>query len=276
MYSITEELKSNGFSMTRLDSIIKNSNDKRVFNTLEYFCIVIVMEDISLTVEKITYDIKAGNMVFLGPQKNIGFGEIAGQNTFLISFSASFYERSVKDSLFLNSRLFFNYGSDIFMAPFSNREQMKVVFIDRMESFRRKDQSLYISAAHNAIERLMLDAFLYIPSEEAEKEIKFDYLYGVNRFKILLQKDYKKAKTVAYYANELCITSRKLTEMTEFVLGKPAKQVIVEKLVSESTKLLRYSNYTISQIAFEIGFTNEANFTNFIKKNTGRTPSEVH
>jgi AraC-like DNA-binding protein len=64
--------------------------------------------------------------------------------------------------------------------------------------------------------------------------------------------------------------------MTEFVLGKPAKQVIVEKLVSESTKLLRYSNYTISQIAFEIGFTNEANFTNFIKKNTGKTPSEVH
>jgi AraC-like DNA-binding protein len=152
---------------------------------------------------------------------------------------------------------------------------MRVVFMDRMESFRKKDKSLYLSAAHNAIERLMLDAFLHIPTEDVKKDIKFDYLYCVNKFKVTLQRDYKTAKKVSHYAAELNVTPRKLTEMTEYVLGKSAKHVIIEKLISESKKMLSYTNYTISQIAYELGFSDEGNFTNFFKKHTQKNPSEM-
>lgn len=275
MYIITNQLKENGFSVNRLDQIIKRNNNNRKFNTLEYFCIYIIMEDIQLKVENNIYDVKAGNIVFVGPQKNIEFGNIPGYDTFLIVFSSSFYERSIKDSLFLNSQLFFNYNSDIFIAPFINIEQMRVVFMERMENFRLKDKSLYVSAAHNAIERLILDAFLHIPTEEVKKDIKFDYLYCVNKFKVILQRDYKKAKKVSHYASELNITPRKLTEMTEYVLGKSAKHVIIEKLISESKKMLAYTNLTISQIAYELGFSDEGNFTNFFKKHAEKNPSEM-
>lgn len=233
------------------------------------------MENITLTVENTRYDIAAGNIVFVGPQKSIEFGQTRGYDVYTVVFSASFYERSVKDSLFLNSQLFFNYNSDIFTAPFINIEEMRVVFMNRMESFRNKDKSLYMSAAHNAIERLILDAFLHIPTEEVKKDIKFDYLYCVNKFKVLLQRDYKIAKKVSHYAGELNITPRKLTEMTEYVLGKSAKHIIIEKLITESKKMLSYTNYTISQIAYELGFSDEGNFTNFFKKHTEKNPSEM-
>lgn len=233
------------------------------------------MENIKLTVENTAHNVAAGNIVFLGPQKSIEFGKARGHETFIITFSSSFYERSIKDSLFLNSQLFFNYNSDIFIAPFINIEEMRVVFLDRMETFRNKDKSLYLSAAHNAIERLILDAFLHIPTEEVKKDIKFDYLYCVNKFKVLLQRDYKTAKKVSHYASELNITPRKLTEMTEYVLGKSAKHVIIEKLITESKKMLSYTNYTISQIAYELGFSDEGNFTNFFKKHAEKNPSEM-
>lgn len=275
MYIITNQLKENGFSVNRLDQIIKRNNNNRKFNTLEYFFIYIVMEDIEMIVDNNTHCITSGNIVFLGPQKSFEFGNTPGYDTFIIAFSSSFYERSIKDSLFLNSQLFFNYNSDIFIAPFINIEQMRVVFMERMENFRRKDRSLYVSAAHNAIERLILDAFLHIPTEEVKKDIKFDYLYCVNRFKVILQRDYKIAKKVSHYASELNITPRKLTEMTEYVLGKNAKHVIIEKLISESKKMLMYTNLTISQIAYELGFTDEGNFTNFFKKHTEKNPSEM-
>lgn len=275
MYIITDQLKENGFSVNRLDQIIKRNNNKRQFNTLEYFCIYIIMENINLIVENTSYNITSGNIVFLGPQKSMEFGKAKGQDIFIVSFSSSFYERSIKDSLFLNSQLFFNYNSDIFIAPFTNVEEMRVVFMDRMESFRNKDKSLYLSAAHNAIERLILDAFLHIPTEEVKKDIKFDYLYCVNKFKVVLQRDYKMAKKVSHYASELNVTPRKLTEMTEYVLGKSAKHVIIEKLVTESKKMLSYTNYTISQIAYELGFSDEGNFTNFFKKHTQKNPSEM-
>lgn len=275
MYIITDQLKDIGFSVNRLDHIIKRNNNKRKLNTLEFYCIYIVMQNIRITVENIAYDIEAGNIVFVGPQKDIEFSPTRGLDVLLVAFSSTFYERSVKDSLFLNSQLFFNYNSDIFIAPFVNKEEMRVVFMDRMESFRKKDKSLYVSAAHNAIERLILDAFLHIPTDDVKKDVKFDYLYCVNRFKIILQRDYKISKKVSHYASELNITPRKLTEMTEYVLGKTAKHIIIEKLIHESKKMLNYSNFTISQIAYELGFSDEGNFTNFFKKHTQKNPSEM-
>ncbi len=275
MYIITDQLRENGFSVIRLDQIIKRNNNKRKFNTLEYFCIYIIMEDLHLIVENTSHDIPAEHIVFVGPQKKVEFPEEPGHEVYIITFSSTFFERSVKDSLFINSQLFFNYNSEIFIAPFTNIHEMRVVFIDRMESFRKKDKSLYLSAAHNAIERLMLDAFLHIPTEEVKKDIKFDYLYCVNKFKVILQRDYKIAKKVSHYASELNVTPRKLTEMTEYVLGKSAKHIIIEKLVTESKKMLSYSNYTISQIAYELGFSDEGNFTNFLKKHTKKNPSEM-
>ncbi|UOU97353.1 helix-turn-helix domain-containing protein [Chryseobacterium daecheongense] len=275
MYTITDQLKDMGFSINPLDYIIKRNNNHRQFNTSDYFCIFIVLQDLDLHVENVFHSIKAGNIVFIGPQKNIVFGKSKGPEIYIIAFSSCFYERSTKDSLFLNSQLFFNYSSDIFVAPFLNKVEMKVIFMERMKSFQEKDESLYVAAAHNAIERLMLDAFLHIPSEEIKKDYNFEYLYYVNKFKVILQRDYKKAKKVSYYANELNITSRKLTEMTEYIFGKTAKQLIIEKLIAEFEKAINFSNRTISEISYELGFSDEGNFSNFIKKHAGKYPSEM-
>ncbi len=275
MYVITDQLKNIGFSVTRIDELIRRNNLSRQFSTLEFYCIYIFMEDIEVEVENIPYSISSGHIGFLGPQKQIVFNEESGSGVLCIVFSSSFYERSSKDSLFLNSQLFFNYHTDFFIAPFTNTEQMRVIFMQHMETFRLKDENLYVSAAHNAIERLILDALLYVPNDEIKKDIKFDYLHYVNRFKILLQRDFKKEKKVAHYAKELNITSRRLSEMTEYVLGKTAKGIIIEKVISEFKKALSFTNFTISEISFDLGFSDEGNFSNFVKKHTGKNPSEM-
>jgi AraC family transcriptional regulator, transcriptional activator of pobA len=275
MYIITDQLKNLGVSLNRMDHLIERNHHNRHFNTLEYYCIYIFLESIKVEVENIPYSIRAGHIAFLGPQKQIVFGKGSASHILSISFSAGFYERSSRDSLFLHSQLFFNYHTDFFIAPFSNTEHMRVIFMERMEAFRQKDENLYVSAAHNAIERLILDAFLYIPNEEIKKDVKFDYLHYVNRFKVLLQRDYKKEKKVAHYASELNITSRRLTEMTEYVLGKTAKNIIIEKVITEFKKTLAFTNSTISEISFDLGFSDEGNFSNFVKKHTGKNPSEM-
>lgn len=166
----------------------------------------------------------------------------------MITFSSSFYERSLKDSQILNTQLFFNYHSEIFVAPLINIKQMKIVFLDRMENFRRRDEILYQFAIRNAIEKLMLDALLHIPVDNINTNINSEDLYYLNKFRVILHRDYRKAKKVSHYANELNVTSRKLTEMCEKTLGKSAKRIIIEKVIAESEKMMRLSNDTISQI----------------------------
>jgi AraC family transcriptional regulator, transcriptional activator of pobA len=272
---ITDQIKNDGFSINRLDNMIKTKKDEKKFNTQEYFCICIVLKKVQLISNKIIYTIQSNSTIFLGPYKNFEFTGSLDNKIFVITFSSDFYERSIKESQILNSQLFFNYKSDIFVTPFINIEHMKIVFLDRMESFRQKDEVLYRFAVRNAIEKIMLDASLYISDQEINTKINSEYLYYINKFRGVLQRDYRKVKKVSHYANELNITSRKLTEMSEKILGKSAKRVIIEKIITESEKMLRLSNDTISQISYKLGFDNEGNFTNFFKKHKGIKPSLI-
>ncbi|KIC63515.1 helix-turn-helix domain-containing protein [Chryseobacterium taiwanense] len=275
-YTITERLKKTGFSMNPLGYVIDRNQGKKDFNTIEYFNIWFVFDDLEMIIEGQTYDVKGLSTVFVGPHKNISFGECKGKEAYVFSFSSIFYEQSSTDSVFLNSTLFFNYGKEVFISPYLGdvpKDIMRYFLINRLLDFQKKDEVLFVSAAHNTLETIILDALLAI-NPEVEKDEKLEYVSYVNRFRVMLQRDFKTEKKVSYYANALHITTRKLTSMTEFIAGKSAKEMIIDKLVNEFEKSVKYTTLTISEISYQLGFSDEANFTNFIKKHTGKKPTE--
>lgn len=276
MHQITNQLHKIGFSISLISNIIKRQNYQKQFNTQEYFCILLTAQDLDLIISGRAYKIIGGNAVFIGPQKDVEIENAFGKEIYVIAFSSGFYDKSAKDSLFLNSQVFFNSQSEIFISPyFGNNEYNQIVLVERLLKFQNKDESLYISAAHNAIEGLILDAYLHVENQHIEKDERMEYVSYVNRFRVLLQRDFKIAKKVSHYADELKISVRRLTEMTEYVYGKSAKQLIIEKVKIECEKSIKFSNLTMSEIAFDLGFNDEGNFSNFVKKHTGKKPSEM-
>ncbi len=276
MYQITDQLINLGFSINLISTIIKRNNYQKRFNTSEYFCILLVEQDLDLYVSSLPYTIKGGNSIFIGPQKDVEIKNAYDKAVYVIVFSAGFYDKTSKDSIFLNSQIFFNSHSEIFVAPyFGNKTYNQVILIERMMKFQTKDESLYISAAHNTIEGLILDAYLSVENLVTEKDNRLDYVSYVNRFRVLLQRDFKTSKKVSHYADQLNISIRRLTEMTEHAYGKSAKQIIIEKVKNECEKSIKFSNFTMSEIAYDLGFSDEGNFSNFVKKHTGKKPSEM-
>ncbi|MCY0976463.1 helix-turn-helix domain-containing protein [Chryseobacterium wangxinyae] len=276
MYQITNQLHKIGFSIDLISNIIRRNNFQKKFNTKQFFCILLVAKDIDLIISGIQYEIKGGNAVFIGPMKDVEFGDAYGKEIYVIVFSADFYDKSMKDSVFMNSQVFFNSRSDVFISPyFGNNKYNEVILVERLLKFQSKDESLYISAAHNAIEGLILDAYLHVDEHHTEADERLEYVSFVNRFRVLLQRDFKTAKKVLYYSQELKISSRRLTEMCEYVYGKSAKQIIIEKIKIECEKAIKFSNFTMSEIAYDLGFNDEGNFSNFVKKHTGKKPSEM-
>src|SRR5690554_3353479 len=281
-YQITEELTIDGFSINPAHLLIERNQEKRDFNTLDYFVIHIIMEDAELTVDNSKYNLPKGNLVFLGPGKNIvlGSGYERENGVYVIAFSSSFFEKSANDSLLLHSELFFN-NSGVFIVPaIGSTEDIKKLIIGRIDLYETKGNlGLYITVAHNCVEILLLDGLLLINEEKEEKEKlqyrKITYLDVVNKFRILLQKNFKKERSVTFYAEQLHISPRRLTDMCEEVLRKSAKQVIIEKIVSESVRMLKHSRFTISEVGYELGFSDEGNFSTFIKKHIGKIPSDL-
>lgn len=281
MYKITDELNENGFSVNSVDLLIKRNNGSRAFNTLDYFVILIAVSEAVFTIQGIDYKVKKGSLTFLSPAKNIEFcPNCNGEgNVYALTFSASFFERSAKDTMLLYSNLFFNTALPFVttQASIPIDEVLKLI-INRLALYKTKQNNgLYISVAHNCVEALLLDGLFYVDENicEINDTRKFTFLDIVNRFRILLQQNYQTEKQVSFYADKLHITPRRLSEMTESVLGKSAKQVIIDKMVGEGSRMLKNSNKTISEIAYDLGFNDEANFSTFIKKHTNKNPRMI-
>lgn len=80
---------------------------------------------------------------------------------------------------------------------------------------------------------------------------------------------------VAHYARQLHTTPQNLNAACKRQTGKPASVIISAHIVSEASRLLRYTQQSVSEIAYQLGFKDNSHFTKYFKKNTGSTPSQI-
>ncbi|NQX39059.1 Helix-turn-helix domain-containing protein [Pedobacter steynii] len=79
----------------------------------------------------------------------------------------------------------------------------------------------------------------------------------------MIQERFKVHSKVSDYALELSISQRKLQKVTEAVLGKSPKQLIIECLILENKRLLVHGTISIKEIGYHLGFDEPSNFTKF-------------
>ena len=88
-----------------------------------------------------------------------------------------------------------------------------------------------------------------------------------------LDTHFKTDHEIGFYASQLAITSKTLNNLCKKTLGKTAGEIITEKLNMEAKKLLLYSHQTLSEIAYELGFSDPSHFNKFFKRQIGVLPA---
>lgn len=91
-------------------------------------------------------------------------------------------------------------------------------------------------------------------------------------FKVLLSKNLFHHKDVGFYAQQLHVTPKYLSEVLLAETGKPAKQLINGFIFLEAKSLLRQTSMTINEICDWLGYTDSSYFTKAFKKREGMTP----
>jgi AraC family transcriptional regulator, transcriptional activator of pobA len=92
------------------------------------------------------------------------------------------------------------------------------------------------------------------------------------RFTKLVETHYKSIHGVKEYADMLHVTPNHLNRLIKKQSQKTASSIIQERLIKEMKVLLKYSNKNISEIAFELNFTDVAHFSHYFKQATQMTP----
>jgi AraC-like DNA-binding protein len=94
----------------------------------------------------------------------------------------------------------------------------------------------------------------------------------LKNFFALLDTAFKTNHETQFYADALNTTSKTLNTACKKFLGSTASAVINEKLTAESKKLLLYSYQNLTELAFELGFSDASHFNKFFKRQTGVLP----
>ena len=96
----------------------------------------------------------------------------------------------------------------------------------------------------------------------------------IEKFRALVETNYKKHLPVTAYAEQLGITSGQLTRLCREELGMSSMDVINARMVHEAQRDLVYTTSSIKQLAYTLGFADETYFGRFFRKHTGLSPRE--
>ncbi|MGL4292136.1 MAG: helix-turn-helix domain-containing protein [Bacteroidales bacterium] len=94
------------------------------------------------------------------------------------------------------------------------------------------------------------------------------------RFMREVAEHYRRERSVAFYADKLCLTPKYLSSAVKDASGKLAGQWIDECVILEAKTLLKSSGKSIQQIAEELNFANQSFFGKYFKQHTGMSPSQ--
>ena len=94
------------------------------------------------------------------------------------------------------------------------------------------------------------------------------------RFIHLLETTRPRPRFIEYYASELCVTAKHLSEVCKKVSGRTALQWISEFIENDIRYYLLHTELTIKEIVFHLQFPNASFFGKYVRAHFGKSPSE--
>lgn len=222
------------------------------------------------------YHLKPGDMISLLPDHIIDKYNLSSD--FKGMFVGVTYEYIEKVSVDVHTLL--PYVLDFKSSPMITLEKrevmsLKVLFDELSRTIR--DKSGYYD--RNIIYHL-LHAMLYSLLNIYHRRSRFSSMRR-SRSEILfhsflhhLEHDFKVNRSVAYYAELLCISPKHLSVVAKEITGKTAGEVIDDYVMMAAKMLLSSSSKTVKEIGTELNFPNQSFFGKYFHKHAGVSPNK--
>jgi AraC-like DNA-binding protein len=196
-------------------------------------------------------------------------------------FTEEFLNLGERSDSFHQSPLFKIGGTPILKLDKGQKEFITGVF-KRMLTEQSTDYVFKDEVIRNYINLIIHEAVKMQPSENissqktAAERITSVFLELLERqFPIESTERPLQLKTAQDYADGLNVHVNYLNSAVKKVTGKPTTTHIADRIISEAKALLLHTDWSISQIAYALGFEYPTYFNNFFKKKTGDIPKSI-
>jgi len=120
--------------------------------------------------------------------------------------------------------------------------------------------------------QVLINKLHRLRSKSSKFRLNTKYISQFLEFQKAVESKCTEHKSVQYYADQLNIIPKTLSNITKAVIGKSPKHFIDEVLILQIKRSLINSDLTIKEIAYNSGFDEPSNLFKFFKRHTEQTP----
>jgi AraC family transcriptional activator of pobA len=103
------------------------------------------------------------------------------------------------------------------------------------------------------------------PADAAQVELH-------RRFARVLEQDFARHHDAAHYSDVLAVPPAALSRALTRATGRTTKELIVDRVMLEAARLLRYTDRSVGEVAFATGYTDPLYFSRAFKRRFGEAP----
>lgn len=221
------------------------------------------------------YHIRINTIIFLLPNTIIKLND-AGDDfrlSYFVCLGDIFHETTYK----MEPR-FFHYLKEKPCINIPGNKTSGVDLFMRAASILQADPANRFrdTMARNLLENCLLDAYdknqRYLCRQESEGSSRQHEVF--QKFILLLHNHCQEQREVAFYADQLCISTKYLTDICRRNTGETAKKIIEHLVMLEIKVLLQTSFLSLQSIAEQLNFPDQSYLGRFFKLNEGISPAE--
>lgn len=220
-----------------------------------------------------SYIVNPGKVFFLKPGQTHFWKFNSNPEGYIFFHSKEFYDLHFLNHS-LNSFPFYysNQNPPLLELPQSKTNALTLKFQEIHNEYQQKKLFRELKIA-NLINSIYIDLTRdYTAHTNLEKLVSPNYTNILTRFESLINEHYYNEKFPKFYANQLNITTKHLNRVVKKALNKTSNQLISERIILESKRLIIHTNNNLDSIANTLNFSDYAYFSKFFKSKTGINP----
>tara|TARA_R110001632_G_scaffold148007_1_gene265113 strand:- start:417 stop:1241 length:825 start_codon:yes stop_codon:yes gene_type:complete len=192
----------------------------------------------------------------------------------LIHFNRDFYCIQIHDQEVACDGILYN---NVFEIPFialdnSQSQEIQKIIHDIQTEMENEDSSTE-EMLRTLLKFLILKSIRiwkmqhHLADTRQEADVQF-----LRKFSQLVEQHYKTHHGVADYAELLFVTPKNLSKKIGLISNSSPNQIIKDRIILESKRLLAYTTMTVKEIAYSLNYDDDAYFNRFFTKHTGLSP----
>ena len=233
------------------------------------------------TIDEFSFNVHPNSIYFTNPSNYRTFSWEELEEVYLMTFDETFLKEYIRKDIFLVFPFLLNETISPSIVDEEFYEEVAAIYSLMHSEYKKQEAGVY------EVIGLLLGALLhkiknhlwqdYNPSLELNRNSQI-----TKTFKQLLEQNFRDLHSgqrmvsmkVQDYADRLNLHPNYLNSLIKTKTGKSISTWIKEKTISEAKSLLQNSAYSIKEIAFILGFSETAHFSNYFKKHTGFAPKQ--